>query len=121
MAKIAIIQQAPVLLDRDSTIQKAVAALEEGERDNPLAHRVQAETARLTASGLDSADAARQAPGAPVVCELFADEALRQPVRQWRLTTDARRGHSVHVLADGLQPGRHYWYRFASGNAVSLT
>ena len=65
------------------------------------------------------ADAARQELAAPVWCELFADEALRQPVRQWRLTTDARRGHSVHVLADGLQPGRHYWYRFASGNAVS--
>ena len=68
---------------------------------------------------IDEADAARQASGAPVVCELFADEALRQPVRQWTLTTDARRGHSLHVLADGLQPGRHYWYRFASGNAVS--
>ena len=68
---------------------------------------------------MDEADAAHQASGAPVVCELFADEALRQPVRQWRLNTDARRGHSLHVLADGLQPGRHYWYRFASGNAVS--
>lgn len=68
---------------------------------------------------IDPADAAREASGTPVLCELFADEALRQPVRQWRLHTDARRGHSLHVLADGLQPGRHYWYRFASGNAVS--
>ena len=68
---------------------------------------------------IDEADAARQASGAPVVCELFADEALRQPVRQWTLTTDARRGHSLHVLADGLQPGRHYWFRFTSGNALS--
>jgi alkaline phosphatase D len=55
----------------------------------------------------------------PVVCEVFADEALRQPLRQWREQTDARRGHSLHVLADGLQPGRHYWYRFVSGNAIS--
>jgi alkaline phosphatase D len=68
---------------------------------------------------IDDADAARQASGALVVCELFADEALRQPLRQWRLTTDPRRGHSLHVLADGLQPGRHYWFRFSSGSAVS--
>ena len=68
---------------------------------------------------IDDADAARREQAVEVVCELFADEALRQPVRQWRLSADARRGHSLHVLADGLQPGRHYWYRFVSGNAVS--
>ncbi|WP_396434359.1 alkaline phosphatase D family protein [Limnohabitans sp.] len=68
---------------------------------------------------IGAADAALQAQGAAVVCELFADEALRQPVRQWRLATQASRGHSLHVLADGLQPGRHYWYRFVCGNAVS--
>jgi alkaline phosphatase D len=67
---------------------------------------------------IDEADAARREQAAEVVCELFADEALRQPVRQWRLSADASRGHSLHLLADGLQPGRHYWYRFASGNAV---
>jgi len=68
---------------------------------------------------IDEADAALREQSAEVVCELFADEALRQPVRQWRLSAEARRGHSLHVLADGLQPGRHYWYRFVSGNAVS--
>ena len=51
----------PGVMDLFDAAVKAVAALEEVERDNPLAHRVQAETARLTASGLDSADAARQA------------------------------------------------------------
>jgi hypothetical protein len=51
---------------------------------------------------IDDADAARREQAAEVVCELFADEALRQPVRQWRLSADARRGHSLHVLADGL-------------------
>lgn len=68
---------------------------------------------------IGAADAALQAQGAAVLCELFADEALRQPVRQWRLATQANQGHSLHVLAEGLQPGRHYWYRFVSGHAVS--
>ena len=54
-----------------------------------------------------------------MLCEVFADEALRQPVRQWRVQTDASRAHSVHVVASGLQPGRHYWYRFVCGSASS--
>ena len=66
------------------------------------------------------ADAAQQARTQTVLCELFADEALRQPLRQWQVATDARRGHSVHVLATGLQPGRTYWYRFACGSAQSV-
>jgi alkaline phosphatase D len=65
------------------------------------------------------ADAAHKAQAQTVLCEVFADEALRQPVRQWRVQTDASRGHSVHVIASGLQPGRHYWYRFVSGSASS--
>lgn len=68
---------------------------------------------------ITEADAALKAQAVPVVCEVFADAALRHPLRQWRVQTDASRGHSVHVLADGLQPGRHYWYRFVCGNAVS--
>ena len=65
------------------------------------------------------ADAALSAQSLAVVCEVFADAALRQPVRQWRVQTDAARGHSVHVLASGLRPGRPYWYRFACGSATS--
>ena len=65
------------------------------------------------------ADAAQQASAQTVLCELFADEALRQPLRQWQVETDARRGHSVHVQASGLQSGRTYWYRFACGSAQS--
>ena len=68
---------------------------------------------------VSDADEALKAQSLPVLCEVFADEALRQPVRQWRVQTDARRAHSVHVLASGLQPGRHYWYRFVSGSATS--
>lgn len=67
----------------------------------------------------EGADLAWQAQAQTVLCEVFADEALRQPVRQWQVETDAQRGHSVHVLAQGLQPGRPYWYRFVCGNATS--
>ena len=65
------------------------------------------------------ADAAHKAQPQMVLCEVFADEALRQPVRQWRVQTDASRAHSVHVIATGLQAGRSYWYRFVSGSASS--
>lgn len=65
------------------------------------------------------ADLAHQAQAQTVLCEVFADEALRQPVRQWQIQTDAQRGHSVHLEATGLQPGRIYWYRFACGSASS--
>ncbi len=64
-------------------------------------------------------DEAQRGRAQSVVCEVFADEALRQPVRRWLVQTDASRAHSVHVLANGLQPGRHYWYRFVCGNATS--
>ena len=35
------------------------------------------------------ADLAQQAQAQTVRCEVFADEALRQPVRQWQVQTDA--------------------------------
>jgi alkaline phosphatase D len=65
------------------------------------------------------ADAPLKAQTIALVCEVFADAALRQPVRQWRVQTDAARAHSVHVVATGLQPGRPYWYRFVCGSASS--
>ena len=68
---------------------------------------------------VSDADEALKVQSLPVLCEVFADEAMRQPVRQWRVQTDASRAHSVHVLASGLQPGRHYWYRFVCGSASS--
>jgi alkaline phosphatase D len=56
-----------------------------------------------------------------VQCEVFADEALRKRVGQWNAVTSTERGMSVHVQAKGLQPGRHYWYRFICGSATSPT
>jgi len=66
-------------------------------------------------------DAAIKSQEVQVVCEVFADEALRQPVKQWRVQTHAARAHSVHVIAQGLKPGRSYWYRFVCGSATSPT
>jgi len=68
---------------------------------------------------MDPQDAEQHGHAQVVRCELYDDDALRRPVQQWQTATDAQRGHSVHVLAQGLQPGRTYWYRFVCGNAVS--
>ncbi|HEX5786173.1 MAG TPA: alkaline phosphatase D family protein [Burkholderiaceae bacterium] len=51
--------------------------------------------------------------------EIYSDEALRQRVQQGEVRTDRERGWSVHARVSGLQPGRPYWYRFRSGDAVS--
>jgi alkaline phosphatase D len=68
---------------------------------------------------ITATDQAQQGQSLTVRCEVFADAALRQRVGQWRVHTDASRAHSVHVLAQGLQPGRPYWYRFVCGSAAS--
>ena len=54
-----------------------------------------------------------------VVCEVFADAGLRQRVWHASLATDAERAYSVHAVPTGLRPGRDYWYRFRSGDALS--
>jgi len=51
----------PNLIDLFDSAARAVAALAEGEADNPLAARVAAEAARLTAAGHDPAEAQRRA------------------------------------------------------------
>jgi alkaline phosphatase D len=65
----------------------------------------------------ESARSAR--PACAVSYEIFGDAALRQPVARGEVVTDASRAFSVHVHAQGLQPQRDYWYRFACGGAVS--
>lgn len=54
-----------------------------------------------------------------VEVEVFADTELRRRVQTVTATTDANRGHAVHVAVSGLQPGRDYWYRFRHGDATS--
>jgi alkaline phosphatase D len=34
-------------------------------------------------------------------------------------SVDQATGHSAHVIADGLQPDRRYWYRFRAGSSTS--
>jgi len=51
--------------------------------------------------------------------EVFADQALRQPVARGEVPTDARRAFSVHAPVRGLDPQRDYWYRFSCGGAAS--
>ena len=65
----------------------------------------------------ESARSAR--PACAVRYEIFGDMALRQPVAQGEVVTDAERAHSVHVHLQGLAPQRDYWYRFSCGDAVS--
>ena len=70
---------------------------------------------RLLAPELDAAPDG----GIPVRCEIYADAALRQPVQRRDAMAWPSRGFSVHVQAQGLQPGRDYWYRFTCGAAAS--
>jgi alkaline phosphatase D len=51
----------------------------------------------------------------PVHWEVATDDELRDVVASGRTTAEAALGHSVHVDADGLEPGTWYWYRFTVG------
>jgi alkaline phosphatase D len=55
----------------------------------------------------------------PVVYEIASDEAMRNIVRRGVADAEAAYAWSVHADVSGLQPGRPYWYRFISGEAVS--
>jgi len=47
--------------------------------------------------------------------QIAADERFARVVRSGSALALAERAHSVHVEADGLEPGRWYWYRFIAG------
>jgi len=53
--------------------------------------------------------------------ELAADAQFARIVRRGTAHAEAADGHSVHVEAFGLQPGRTYFYRFIAGGLVSPT
>jgi alkaline phosphatase D len=55
----------------------------------------------------------------PVGYEIASDEAMRDIVRRGVATAERAYAWSVHADVSGLQPGRSYWYRFTSGDAVS--
>lgn len=49
----------------------------------------------------------------PVSWEVAADERFMQVVAKGTTLARPELGHAVHVELGGLQPHRHYWYRFA--------
>ena len=51
--------------------------------------------------------------------EIATDEAMAKVVRRGEATAERTFGYSVHLDVAGLEPGRPYWYRFASGEATS--
>jgi alkaline phosphatase D len=55
----------------------------------------------------------------PVAYEIASDEAMRDVVRRGVANAEAAYGWSIHADVSGLRPGRPYWYRFLSGDAVS--
>lgn len=55
----------------------------------------------------------------PVRWEIAEDEAMRRIVRRGTAMAHAAWAHSVHVEANGLAPGRVYWYRFSARGEAS--
>src|SRR5262245_1527904 len=51
--------------------------------------------------------------------EVANDEAFRNIVRRGTETAVPNWAHSVRAEVTGLEPGRHYYYRFHAGGAVS--
>ena len=51
--------------------------------------------------------------------ELAEDERFTTGIRRGEFTAQPQRGHAVHVEVGGLASGRHYFYRFFAGEAVS--
>ena len=55
----------------------------------------------------------------PVRWEIAADEAFQTVVAADVATAEARYGHSVHVVVEGLEAATEYWYRFRAGEHMS--
>ena len=68
-----------------------------------------------------NAPAGMSGEAVPVEYEIASDPAMRLIVTWGRALADPRYAYSVHAEIAGLQPGRTYWYRFVSGDAVSRT
>lgn len=51
--------------------------------------------------------------------EIATDDGMKNVVRHGTAVAQQAFGYSVHLDVAGLQPGRSYWYRFLSGDAIS--
>ena len=60
-------------------------------------------------------------PDSPVTVDwqIAEDEKFARLAAQGTVQASPALAHAVHVEAKGLRPGRHYWYRFRAGNALS--
>jgi alkaline phosphatase D len=54
-----------------------------------------------------------------VAWEIARDERFRDVVRSGVTLAMPELGHSLHIEVGGLDPGRHYWYRFRTEKAES--
>lgn len=52
--------------------------------------------------------------------EVATDDRFAQVVKRGTAVARPEVGHSVHVIVDGLQPGRPYFYRFTAGGERSF-
>lgn len=66
-----------------------------------------------------AADWGMPAAAVPVRWEVSEDERFSRILRSGHTLAQPSAGHSVHIVAEGLTPGRPYWYRFHSGAATS--
>ncbi|WP_396213063.1 alkaline phosphatase D family protein [Gemmatimonas sp.] len=51
--------------------------------------------------------------------EIATDDRFRRIVQRGDVEARSAMGHSVHVEVNGLEPSRHYWYRFIAGGETS--
>jgi len=55
----------------------------------------------------------------PVHWQVASDEQMRQVVARGTALATPELAHSVHVVANGLEPGRWYWYQFKAAGEIS--
>ena len=55
----------------------------------------------------------------PLRWELATDEGFSQVVARGEALASPDHAHAVHVIPEGLQPGRRYWYRFHAQGQTS--
>ncbi|SDS55525.1 alkaline phosphatase D [Microlunatus soli] len=55
----------------------------------------------------------------PLSWQIADDERFRRVVRSGQAVARPDYGHAVHVTADGLRPGREYYFRFRQGRYLS--
>lgn len=72
---------------------------------------------RLGQTALRQTD--RERTSIDVVWQIAHDAQFSQILQHGRLKATPQLGHSLHAEVAGLAPGRHYFYRFLTGEAVS--